>query len=322
LTVTVKDDAGNPVPLGSAGLTMRTVATEIGFNFTATEANLNVAGEILDPAGNAAGLLATISCRRVNGLNTRTPDYHGNGVYRVNLRIYPQNVTNCAGTPSSSIALQYTIDARTSLAAASGPVLTRKPNDFAFIEYRIPIDLNPGASALSGHNVFFALNGQVAGPGQGLTTPGEQAFVDEASRSVPVRFRQPGSYTFVARVKGPAGDFFSPWSSPITVKALAPFDFDRTSFPDQRGPSYSLRHTIREKAATGPVTIAIARGRRGGKYRRLSGKAPRIRNGRITKRFRLRRTGTYRLRYTYKGNDLVAPGRIVQQIQIRRRFFG
>jgi hypothetical protein len=125
----------------------------------------------------------------------------------------------------------------------------------------------------------------------------------------------------VARVKG-LGNFASPWSPPISVKALGPFDFDRTTFPDQRGPSYSLRHTIREKAATGPVTIAIARGRRGGRYRRLSGKAPRIRNGRITKRFRLRRTGTYRLRYTYKGNDLVAPGRIVQQIQIRRRFFG
>jgi hypothetical protein len=321
LTVTVKDDAGNPVPLGGAGLTMRNVATEVGFSFTAAETNLNVAGEILDPAGNGTGPLGTISCRRVNSLIPRTPEYHGNGVYKVNLRIYPQTATTCAGTPASSLALQYTIDARTALAAASGPVLTRKPNDFAFIEYRIPIDLNPGASALSGHNVFYALNGQL-NPDGSLATPGEQAFVDEASRSVPVRFRQPGTYTFVARVKGPVGDFFSPWSPPISVKALAPFDFDRTSFPDQRGPSYSLRHTIREKAATGPVTIAIARGRRGGRYRRLSGKAPRIRNGRITKRFRLRRTGTYRLRYTYKGNDLVAPGRIVQQIQIRRRFFG
>jgi hypothetical protein len=45
--------------------------------------------------------------------------------------------------------------------------------------------------------------------------------------------------------------------------------------------------------------------------------------GRFTKRFKLRKTGTYRLRYTYKGSSLVAGGRVTEQVRIRRRvFFG
>jgi hypothetical protein len=37
----------------------------------------------------------------------------------------------------------------------------------------------------------------------------------------------------------------------------------------------------------------------------------------------VRRTGIYRLRYSYKGSSLVAGGRVTEQVRIRRRvFFG
>ena len=70
------------------------------------------------------------------------------------------------------------------------------------------------------------------------------------------------------------------------------------------------------------MTISIARGLKNGKFRRI-GKAKINSKGRFTKRFKVRRTGRYRLRYTYKGSSLVAPGRVTESVRIRRRvFFG
>ena len=50
------------------------------------------------------------------------------------------------------------------------------------------------------------------------------------------------------------------------------------------------------------MTISIARGKKRGKFRRI-GKAKINSKGRFSKRFTVRRTGTYRLRYTYKGSS-------------------
>ena len=37
----------------------------------------------------------------------------------------------------------------------------------------------------------------------------------------------------------------------------------------------------------------------------------------------MRKTGTYRLRYTFKGSSLIAGGKVTEQIRISRRvFFG
>jgi hypothetical protein len=108
----------------------------------------------------------------------------------------------------------------------------------------------------------------------------------------------------------------------VTVSVVAPFDLERVSFPDSRGPSYKLRGQVRERVARGKVTISIARGKKKGKFHRI-GKAKINSKGRFTKRFTVRRTGTYRLRYTYKGSSLVAGGRVTEQVRISRRvFFG
>ena len=108
----------------------------------------------------------------------------------------------------------------------------------------------------------------------------------------------------------------------MNVTAIAPFDLERTSFPDSRGPSYKVRGQVRERAARGKVTISIARGLKKGRFRRI-GKAKINSKGRFTKRFKVRKTGRYRLRYTYKGSSLVAPGRVTESVRIRRRvFFG
>ena len=122
----------------------------------------------------------------------------------------------------------------------------------------------------------------------------------------------------VARVQ--KGAFFTPWSAPVFVAAVAPFDLVRTSFPDARGPRYKVRGQIRELAARGKVTVSIASGRKKGKFHRV-GKAKINSKGRFTKRFKVRRTGVYRLRYSYKGSSLVAAGRVTERVRIRRRIF-
>ena len=95
---------------------------------------------------------------------------------------------------------------------------------------------------------------------------------------------------------------------------------ERTMFPDFRGPSYKVRGQVRERAARGKVTISIARGLKKGKYHRI-GKAKINSKGRFTKRFTVRHTGTYRLRYIYKGNSTVAAGRVTERIKITRHLF-
>ena len=132
------------------------------------------------------------------------------------------------------------------------------------------------------------------------------------------RFDKPGRWVIVARVKG--GNFFTPWSAPVFVNAIAPFDLERTSFPDARGPSYKVRGQIRERAARGKVTVSIAKGRKKGSFRRL-GSAKINSKGRFSKRFKVRKTGVYRLRYSYRGSALVAAGRATEPIRIRRRIF-
>ncbi len=122
----------------------------------------------------------------------------------------------------------------------------------------------------------------------------------------------------VSRAKGftgTLGQFFTPWSAPVTVRVFAPFDFQSTpSFPDFRGDSYKLRGIVREKAARGSkVRISLARGYKGGRFHSI-GKAKIRRGGKITKRFTIRNPGKYRLKYRFKGNSQGAARRLRAEV--------
>jgi hypothetical protein len=114
--------------------------------------------------------------------------------------------------------------------------------------------------------------------------------------------------------------FFSGWSAPTVVNAIAPFDLASVKFPDHKGPSYKLKAQIREHSARGKVTIYLAKGKKKGRFHKL-GKARISKKGRFTKRFTVRHTGSYRLRYIYRGNSTVAAGRVTEPIKITRHFF-
>jgi hypothetical protein len=117
--------------------------------------------------------------------------------------------------------------------------------------------------------------------------------------------------------RGVYGSTATAWSPPITINVQSPFDISTVSFPDRRGPSYQIAAYIREKAIAGSrVTVAVAKGKKGKKFRTL-GKGKVNSKGVVKVRFRLAR-GTYRVRFSFSGNSLVAKGTQYGTMTIRR----
>jgi hypothetical protein len=311
-SLTVTGDDGNPVALNPAAPpSIRNMDVKVGGTLGATEKyySLSVAG----PAGPAAYPADCLSAP----VSPRSVDYQGNGTYTATLTTYSDYT--CAATKKvATVTATYNVGAGVALSAPPGKVLTRQPNSVVSLDYNIPIALNPGAL---GYEVRIAKGGVLA-PDGSISGPSEELFVDKAAGTVGARFQAPGSYLIVARAKafsGSAGQFYSPWSAPITVNAIGPFDFQIGSprFVDRRGPSYKLKVKLTERSATGKVKIYAARGK--GRYHSL-GKA-KIRRGKFAKRFTLHKTGKYRMKYVYKGSATVAPGTVVQKVRITRRVF-
>lgn len=309
-TVTVTNDAGTPVAVAAgAPPSLRNMSVDVGVGLAGTEqgAAISVAG----PLG-AASFASTCSSG-----GSRSVDYQGNGTYTISVTTYT-DASCTAGAAGTTF--RYSVAASSAIAPPSSALLTRKPNEYVTQTYNVPVTLNPGelSSALN-----YARGG-VTGPDGAIAGPSTETFVDSTTGTAPVRFEKPGVYKMVSRAKGftgTLGQFFTPWSAPVTVRVFAPFDFQSTpSFPDFRGDSYKLRGIVREKAARGSkVRISLARGYKGGRFHSI-GKAKIRRGGKITKRFTIRNPGKYRLKYRFKGNSKVLPGGYVQKFTIRRSF--
>jgi hypothetical protein len=309
-TATVTGDDGTPITLNPAAPAgIRNMNPDVAVALGGTERAYDLA---------VAGPLAAASFTRrcsTSGIPLDV-DYQGNGTYTVNVTTYTNTTCTAGAQPA---AYHFAIDAGVALTGPPGPLLTRQPNSISAITYQVPVALNPGALS---HDIRVALGGVLAPDGSisGASTP---VFADSTTGTAGVRFDTPGSYVMVARAEGfmgAAGQFFSPWSAPITIRALAPFDFKigSPSFPDRRGPRYKMRVELQEKSARGKVTIRIARGNRG-KYRSLG--TARLRRGVLKKRFTLHRTGIYRVKFVFRGSATTAAGTVVQKIRIRRRIF-
>jgi hypothetical protein len=305
-SVTITGDDGNPVALNPAAPTaLRQMKTEVSVTRTGSEQrySLTTAG----PAGAASTPVTCFSIPTTNRMN-----YQGNGTYTVTVTTYAN--TGCTGAGTTT-TYQVAINAGVALAQPPGTLLTRKPNELAPIEYQVPITLNPGAL---GQEIRYANGGVLAADGS-ISGPSQQAFVDPASGAVKLRLDAPGDYVMVARAEAFSGAF-TPWSAPVRFRALAPFDFvTAPSCTDCRGPRYKIRGQLREKSARGKVTVKLARGRKGGKFRAV-GKA-RIRNGVFKKKFTLHRPGVYRAKYVFKGSATTAAGTVTTKFRITRRFF-
>jgi hypothetical protein len=310
-TTTVTGDDGNPVAIDPAAPpTIRNMNVQAVTTLTAADGPQRYRAQVLGPDNVPASTQSPCLNPSITNSWTNFADYRGNGTYRVVLQRYTDAACNTAG---AAVQFPYTIAAGVAVGQPQNWLPTRQPNSFTLNTHQFAFTGNPGATL---YEIRYARGG-VIGPDGAISGPSQSGFVDSTTGTIPLRFDAPGSWVIVARAK--TDDFFTPWSTPVTVQTKGPFDLQTVTFPDSRGPRYSLRGIVREKAAAGRrVSVAIARGRRGGKFRRLG--RPKIRrNGTFALRFRVARTGRYRLRYTFKGSAQVGRGTIVQGIQIRRR---
>ena len=307
--LSVTGDGGTPMALGSP-VNMRNMNPALVIRSGSTDFfRLSVLGP------NGAKVASDLGpCFFNYNTDAKPIDYIGNGTYTVVLTTFTNS--GCT-TGASTQNLPFTITASTALGQPTGPVLTRKAGSVIPNTISLPIDLNPGAL---GTDVFVERN-VTPNPDGSLPGTPEQLFPDTATKTVDVRLdKGPGVYLVAAHAKGYTGvlnaQAFAPWSPPATIRAFAPFDTQKFTWSDTRGPSYRFSAVIRATGATGTVSVGIRRGTKG-KFRSY-GKV-KIRKHRFSKRIRLPRTGKYQLRLGYKGNSTVAPGSEVRTFRITRR---
>jgi len=308
--VTVTGDDGAPVALGGT-LNIRNMSPQLGITATAATDRWSVSAT----GPNGAIVASDSGCAEGVTTATRYVDYVGNGTYTVLLKTYAADCTTVTATQ----ALPFTITASTAITPPPGPALTRQPGTVIVNTVTLPIDLNPGAlstDAFVERNVVPNADGSL--PGAPV-----QVFPDTTAKTIAVRLDQgPGVYAVAAHAKGYTGSMnpqaFGPWATPVGIRAYAPFDLQKFTWTDQRGPSYRFSAVIRATGASGRVNVAIGRGTKG-KYRSLG--TAKISRHRFSKRFRLSSRGTYRIRFKYKGNATVAGGFEVRKFQITRRVF-
>jgi hypothetical protein len=309
-SVTVTGDDGNPVAIpAGAPVTIRNQSPTVGLAFPSQDGRFSAT--VTGPDGIPVS--SALTCY-INDAFTRYVDWRGNGNYTITITNYAKADTTCK-TATSTETYVFAIASGVALTPPPGPFLIRAPNLYASNTLSIPVTLNPGAST---YEVQYA-QGAVLAPDGSISGPSETGFVNTTTGTIDLSFRTPGTYTVVARAKN--GTYFSPWSAPITVTAIVPFDLVGVSFPDSTGPKYSLKGTIRETSLRGTVSLAMARRgahNRYGKYKSI-GKVHISSKGTFTKRFTQHRTGTYRVRIHYAGSALAPATTIYGRVTITRR---
>ena len=311
LAVTVTGDDGNPLALG-AGLTIRNMNPTVGIGFAAGE-DIQYAATITGPDGvSAAG---SISCLGVG--TSRVVDFRGNGAYTVTIQPFGASDRSCRTPVGSPSVYTFTINAGVTLGGLDRRVLIRAANNFTPLPVELPFTPNPGAL---GYEVRYAKGGVVGADGA-LTGASAEGTVNATTGRAELRITSPGRYAAVARARGftgATGQFFTPWTAPVTVRAVAPFDLQSARFIDQNGPVYRVSIKLREPTARGRVRLAWARGATGGRFRGL-GTARLTSKGSFVKSVRIARTGVYRLRVGFRGSRTTASGRIVQHFRVSRQ---
>lgn len=312
-TVTVTGDDGNPIVVApNAGPTVRNMKPDVGVAFPPGEGRYTLT--VTDTTG--AAVSRGVSCISQSFRTPSRVEYAGNGGYVVTVRTFGADDRDCA-RPLSTEAVGFAIVASTAVAQTTKPFRLRSADSFATNVLSLPVAQNPGADTLE---VRFAPDATV-GPDGAIAGNSTRTSADPATGTAQLRFPGPGLYTVVARPTGftSKGEVGGPWSAPVRVVVVAPFDVTGgLRFLDSRGPSYAVRIKLRERSARGRVSISLARGTSGGKYRSL-GSARISSLGTVAKRFSATRSGSYRLRFSYKGSGMIAAGRKTFAIKVTRR---
>jgi hypothetical protein len=304
-TVTLTGEDGSETPLvGGQRPRVHTLAPTLDIAQAPGAGRYSVTVE--DPTGSSAAAAACEDPARATRAN---PAYRGNGTYTVTVTSYAPSDLACSGPPAApaevyafSIAGRVTLRRRT-------PFVLRTPGSTRRAPLSLPIALAPGADRTE---VRFRRDGKLRRDGS-LRGRSNAGRVDAATRAALVALPRPGDYTIVARaLRGGVG---TPWSAPVRVHAVAPFDFRRFVYLDRSGPSFTVEATVREPSARGVVTVALARGTRGGRFTTIE-RVRLTRAATFVARFTAIRAGAYRLRFSYPGSKTVARGTVVDTVRV------
>jgi hypothetical protein len=231
--------------------------------------------------------------------------FRGNGAYGVAVTNFAATDTGCAAPLGPPTTFGFTIAGRVVLGSV-GRFLLRDPGSATTRTLALPVQADPGSQS---REIRFKLNGRVRRDG---ALAGRSTSAPFANGAAALRFPGPGTYTVVGR--DAADGVATPWTAPLRVRVVAPFDLSVVRYTDRTGPRFRVFCQIRQGGtATGAVSVALARPGVG--YRAL-GRARIDERGAFGATFAGRRAGTYRLRFTYRGNGLVTPGVLVYRLQV------
>jgi hypothetical protein len=308
--VTVTGDDGNPVALAAgAPASIRNMSPTVGVGFADKNGYFTLS--VTGPDGVAVA--NPLNCF-LNDNFTRYIDYRGNGNYTITVNNYAKTDTSCK-SPTSTQSFVFAINGSTAVGAPPGPFLRRSPNSYTSNTLSLPVNLNPGAT---GYDVQYAA-GAVLAPDGSISGPSTAGFVNTQTGKLDLTFSAPGTYTIVARAKN--GQYASPWSAPVTVQVMTPFDLSSVSFPDSIGPKYQMKGYLRDNMIRGKITLAMARRgkhNRYGKYKSI-GSVHVSSKGTFTKTFKQKKTGYYRIRIHYAGSAIAPATTIYGRVHITRR---
>jgi hypothetical protein len=306
ISVKVTDDGGNLMAVApGAPPSLRNMDVKALVN---TDEGAAWKSSATGPDGQPTGI--SVGCGLKGSERTNWIDYHGNGAYALTVTTFSDK---CDGKVLNTATYTWTVTAGVAISPTAATALTRAANSFSTNQQHFNFAGNPGAS---GYEIKYA-KGATLNPDGSLNSPAiKDAYVNSTTGQVDViGAREPGTYAIVARAR--VGQYYTPWSPPATFNLIVPFDISSRSFPDSRGPSYQVRATLGDASAAGSrVTVAVAKGKKGKHFRTLG--KPKINSkGRVTLRFRLSR-GTWRMRYSFKGNSVMARGTVYDVIRIKR----
>ncbi|MDO8184316.1 hypothetical protein Q5424_11020 [Conexibacter sp. JD483] len=258
---------------------------------------------VTGPDGRAAA--PAVTCADAAQPATVQVSYRGNGAYGVALTSYAGTDTACAAPLGPATSYPFTIAGRVVLGSA-GRFLLRTPGSPTRRALSLPVNADPGSQS---REIRFKLNGSVR---RGGALKGRSTAAGYANGAAVLRFPGPGTYTVVAR--DAADGVQTPWSAPVRIRVVAPFDLSSIRYPDRSGPRFRVFAQIREGGdATGVVSVAIAGPR--GPFRGL-GRARINGDGAFGALFTARTAGVYKLRFTYRGNRLVTPGVVTARFTV------
>jgi hypothetical protein len=306
LAVTVTGDDGNPLAVNPAAPpSIRTLRPLVG---VAGDAGTRYSVAFGDPAGKPA--VGSIACQDGAAPSSVQLPFRGNGRYTVAVTTFAGTDTGCSLPVGPATSFGFTIAGRVVLGSVPRFVMRDPGHPGRIKPLALPVDADPGSQT---REVRFAANAKLRRDG---SIRGRSLRAPFKAGSASLRFPAPGDYTVVAR--DAADSAATPWSAPARIRVVTPFDLTSARVADKTGPVFRvLARAI--PGTTGVVRVALARGN--GAFQGL-GRARVDGAGAFGARFTVRAAGSYRLRFSYRGNDLVTRGEVLRGFRVGTAIVG